>query len=86
MYKYDTTLFNQVLEALDTGKTIYFKMIDTYHTITNFTYIQNNGDCLFFTLNNGDTYEICPSSGYTSSQLYVPTNIKPYEVVEVEIS
>lgn len=83
MYKYDTTLFNQVLEALDTGKTIYFKMIDNnYYTIENFAYLLNNGDYLLFSLTNGSSYSIYPSSGYTSSQLYTPVNIEGYVAQE----
>lgn len=81
---HDTTIFNEVLEALDTGKTIYvFRSYDDdsispsmYFTVGSFCcYISSGAPpiiTLFCTL---VTIDIEPSINYSNNDLYVPTNI-----------
>ena len=72
---YDTTTFNDVIEALDTGKTIYLFTGYMYVFITSFNlFIDNNSHII--TLNfNGDSLIVYPSEGYDVSDLYTPSNI-----------
>ena len=73
---YDTTIFNDTLEALDTGKAIYLFDEDGYAFITGFTLtIADNFHFISLFILNGNILTIYPSEGYNISDLYTPTNI-----------
>lgn len=85
---HDTTIFNEVLEALDTGKTIYVLDSYEYDSIAPPMYVTVTGFCcyiaseappiitLYFTLYDSTlAIDIEPSINYSNNDLYVPTNI-----------
>ena len=80
---YDTTIFNGVVEALDTGKIIYLynETMVYYQVICSFGLaIIDNSHCISLGTVDGGLLNIYPSEGYNVSDLYTPTNIAFSEV------
>jgi len=73
----DTTIFNDLLKALDTGMAVYMK-VDTldYISLSEFAYVLNNNipTISIYFYNFADSYSVIPSEGYSDSDLYIPTN------------
>ena len=75
---YDTTVFNETLEALDTGKTVYlyYEMTALYCSITSFGLaIVDNSHLIYLKTDEGAKLTIYPFEGYNVSDLYTPTNL-----------
>ena len=74
---HDTTIFNNTLEALDTGKIVYILgYYGWYSIITDFIIINSDGILsIEFNDNSGSGFVIYPSEGYNASDLYTPTNL-----------
>ena len=78
----NTTAYNNLLRALDSGKVVYVynSTYGTYRPLKEFTVGNSNGDFyIFITDTNNNTYSIFPSDGYSSSDLYTPTNFIFFE-------
>lgn len=81
---HNTKIFNQTLEALDTGKRLYAKGIYGFYPLRGFylDYDDNNENyiCLKFpvsnTVDSEDIFYIYPSKGYNSNNLYTPQIIE----------
>ena len=77
----DTTIYNELLKALDDGKTI-FAHLDNLNTfyymmLTNFTYISLVGsESKYIYIEIIDTY-FYPTPGCSPSDLYQPVNLIP---------
>lgn len=72
---HDTTIFNNTLEALDTGKIVYLLIDDGYNIITSFIIVNSNGSLLIECYTNDHHFVIYPSEGYNTSDLYTPINL-----------
>jgi len=75
---HDTTIFNNILEALDTGKIVYIfgnGGSDGYDVITGFIIINSDESLSIELYTIGSSFVIYPSEGYNASNLYIPTNL-----------
>lgn len=73
----DTTIFNDLLKALDTGMAVYMKVGTlNYISLSKFAYVLNNDvpTISIYFYNLTDSYSVIPSEGYSNSDLYIPTN------------
>ncbi len=73
----NTTTFNNLLKALDTGMVVYIKDGNNiYNPLGGFGYVlKNNIPTIAMGFYNlSDRYEIMPSEVYSDSDLYIPTN------------
>lgn len=87
---YDTEVFNDCLKALDSGMTVYLRDGVYYDRVVAFSINYNNylNTIVLLLFSNGsdnDDYLICPSRGYSDSDLYTPTNIRIEESSPPEI-
>lgn len=75
---FNTVIFNDLFEALDTGTTVYlYEDVEdnTYYMITSFQAYYSNNSSVIYVITGYDTFFIKPSNGYSASDLYTPTNI-----------
>ena len=83
MQLFSTTIFNELLQAIDTGMTIYGydSEYGYYSPLNSFSLLDEDGIYLsLFFGNNGTAYNLYPSDGYSESDLYTPTNIETYVI------
>lgn len=75
---FNTVIFNDLFEALDTGITVYlYEDTDDYkyYMIKSFSIWYSNNDPMIYVSTDYDAFSIKPSNGYSLSDLYTPTNI-----------